>query len=179
MRIILEDPGAPDLFHAGERQAHQRFGVQEQAREARAGIADRLSAGNARFMAAQPFFFLSVCEADGRIFTQMLPCATTDQGSYPLVAFLDEKRFCFLLPAQAAARLPLLASDQGCKAGMIFVDFARRARFRVNGHVRAAAPDLLAGFECPPGFHLMQVQLDQAYANCQSRIVRLKPAEQA
>ena len=33
MRIVLEDPDGPGIFHAGEHAAHARFGVQAQARE--------------------------------------------------------------------------------------------------------------------------------------------------
>lgn len=176
MRIILEDPDGPGIFHAGEREAHRRFGVQEQAREMQGVVADRLSAGNARFMAGQPFFFASVREADGAIFTQMLACVTTAQGTYPLVAFGDAQTFYFLLGEEAGARLWQAVAQGGGKAGMVFVDFARRARLRVNGALRPAPPGALPGFECPPGHRLVQARVEQAYANCQARIVRLKSA---
>lgn len=176
MRIILEDPYERDIFHAGEREAHRRFGVQAEAREMKATIGAQLSAGNARFIASQPFFFLSVQEADGAIHTQMLSCAQTAQGIYPLAAFGDAQTFYFLLPEGEGQRLLSLTQQGGCKAGMIFVDFARRARFRVNGELRQAADAALPGFARPAGYRLMQMHLEQAYANCQSRIVRLKAA---
>ena len=62
------------------------------------------------------------------------------------------------------------------KAGMVFVDFARRARLRVNGSLQLAPPDALPGFACPPGHRLVQARVAQAYANCQARIVHLKAA---
>jgi len=177
MRIILEDPGAPDIFHAGEREAHRRFGVQAQAREMQGTVASRLSAGNARFMAGQPFFFISVREAEGAILTQMLACVATPRGAYPLVAFIDAQTFCFLLGEEAGARLlRTVAQAGGGKAGMVFVDFARRARLRVNGALRQAPHGALPGFQCPPGYCLMEVRVEQVYANCQARIVRLRAA---
>lgn len=179
MRIILENPDGPDIFHAGEREAHRRFGVQEQAREMQGTVADRLSAGNARFMAGQPFFFASVRENGGAIFTQMLACVATAQGTYPLVAFGDAQTFYFLLHEEDGARLLNCAQQAGgCKAGMVFVDFARRARLRVNGLLQPAGPGALPGFQRPNGHRLMELQVEQAYANCQSRIVRLKVAAQ-
>ena len=98
MRIVLEDPDGPGIFHAGERAAHARFGVQAQAREMQGTMASHLSAGNARFMASQPFFFASVREPDGAVFTQMLACVATAQGTYPLVAFDDAVNVSVELP---------------------------------------------------------------------------------
>lgn len=51
----------------------------------------------------------------------------------------------FGVQEQAGAHLLHLARGQGCKAGMIFVDFARRARLHVNGRLRAAPADQLPG----------------------------------
>ena len=176
MRIILEDPYERDIFHAGEREAHRRFGVAAEAREMKATVNSQLSAGNAGFMACQPFFFLSVREAGGAIHTQMLACAATVQGTYPVVAFSDARTFYFLLGEHAGAVLLPLAQGDGCKAGTVFVDFARRARLRVNGRLCVAGDDALPGFQCPAGYRLMQMSVEQAYANCQSRIVRLRAA---
>lgn len=176
MRIILKDPYERDIFHAGECEAHRRFGVEAEAREMKGTIGDHLSAGNASFIASQPFFFVSVREECGAIHTQMLACVTTAQGTYPLVAFGDAQTFYFLLHKAAGASLLQLAGDDGCKAGTVFVDFARRARLRINGHLRVAESHALPGFQCPAGYELMQLRTQQVYANCQSRIVRLKLA---
>lgn len=176
MRIILEDPDGPGIFHPGEREAHRRFEVEALAREMQGTVADHLSAGNARFMAGSPFFFVSVREAGGAVFTQMLARVTTGQGTYPLLAFSDTRTFFFLLAESEGTRLLPLTQQRGCKAGMIFIDFARRARFRVNGELRQAGGEALPGFQCPTGYRLMEMRLEQAYANCQSRIVRLKAA---
>lgn len=173
MRVILEDPYERDLFHAGELEAQRRFGVEAEAREMKGTINDQLSAGNARFIAGQPFFFLTVQWTDGTIHTQMLACAQTAQGTYPLVAFGDAQRFYFLLREAEGARLLPLAQGRGCQAGLIFVDFARRARLRVNGLLRLAEGDALPGFQCPAGYRLMEVCVAQVYANCGARIVRL------
>lgn len=176
MRILLEDPYERDIFHAGEQEAQRRFGVQAEAREMKGTIGVQLSAGNAAFIASQPFFFASVRQANGAIHTQMLACAATAQGTYPLVALGDAQRFYFLLgDAEGATLLPMAAGD-GCKAGSIFVDFARRARLRINGQLRVAPADALAGFARPVGYRLMEMRVEQVYANCQSRIVRLKRA---
>ena len=176
MRIILENPYERDIFHAGEREAHRRFGVEAEAREMKGTISDQLSAGNASFIASQPFFFVSVREERGAIHTQMLVCVSTQQGTYPLVAFGDAQTFYFLLPEAAGATLLRRAQGEGCKAGAVFVDFARRARLRVNGRLRIAESRALPGFECPVGYRLMELRAQQVYANCQSRIVRMKLA---
>ena len=176
MRIILEDPYERDIFHAGEREAHRRFGVEAEAREMKGTISDQLSAGNASFIASQAFFFISVREEGGAIHTQMLACATLAQGIYPLVAFGDAQTFYFLLHKAAGSTVLRLAQGNGCKAGTVFVDFARRARLRINGCLRVAASQALPGFQCPAGYELMQLGVQQVYANCQARIVRMKRA---
>lgn len=175
MRIILEDPCERDIFHPGERAAQRRFGVEAEAREMKGTIGDRLSAGQARFIASQPFFFLSVQDGDA-IHTQMLACAQTVQGCYPLLAFGDAQTFFFLLLENEGRRLLQLTHQNGCQAGMIFVDFARGARFRINGELRQAAGEALPDFQHPAGYRLMEMRVAQAYANCGTRIVRLKKA---
>ncbi|GGH63383.1 hypothetical protein GCM10010975_29130 [Comamonas phosphati] len=174
MRIILEDPYERDIFHGGEREAQRRFGVEAEAREMKGSIGDQLSAGNAGFIASQPFCFVSVREDSGAIHTQILACVTTAQGTYPLVAFGDARQFFFLLSQAEGERLLERAERVCCKVGMIFVDFARRARLRINGRLQQAGEQALPGFQCPPLHHLMQVHVEQVYANCQARIVRLQ-----
>ena len=105
-----------------------------------------------------------------------LACVATAQGTYPLVAFDDAQTFYFLLGEAAGVRLWQAVAQGNGKAGMVFVDFARRARLRVNGTLRLAAPDALPGFACPVGHRLVEARVEQAYANCQARIVRLKTA---
>lgn len=175
VRIILEGPEAADIFHAGEHEAHRRFGVEAEARELSNTIQPGLSSGHARFIATQPYFFLSVRERDGAIHSQMVASVQTAQGAYPLVAFGDHHHFYFLLNESEGTRLLELTANGGCPVGAIFVDFVRRARVRVNGLLRAAPEGALDGFECPAGHRLMAMDVQQAYANCNSRIVRMQP----
>ena len=179
VRIILEGSEAADIFHAGEHEAHRRFGVEAEANELSGTVQPGLSSGHARFIATQPFFFLSARERDGAIHIQMVACVQTAQGAYPLVAFGDHYHFYFLLNESEGTRLLELTADEGCPVGAIFVDFARRARVRVNGLLQVAPDDALSGFECPAGHRLMAMAVQQAYANCNSRIVKLGPAPAA
>ena len=176
MRVILEDPYERDLFHPGEREAHRRFGVEAEAREMKGTVNEALNAGHARFIASQPFFFLAVQAADGAIHSQMLACVRTAQGTYPLVAFGDARCFYFLLDEREGPVLLARAGGAGCQAGLVFVDFARRARLRVNGQLRLAEDGALPGFQCPEGHRLMEMRVAQVYANCGARVVRLKVA---
>ena len=185
MRIVLEDPYERDLFHAGELAAQRRFGVEAEAREMKGTIHDQLSASHAQFIASQPFFFLTVQVTGGAIHTQMLACAQTAQGTYPLVAFGDAQRFYFLLRETEGTQLLALLENPGphsspapnsnpsCQAGLIFVDFAQRARLRVNGLLQLADRDALPGFQCPAEHRLMAMHVAQVYANCATRIARL------
>lgn len=179
MRVILEDPYERDLFHPGEREAHRRFGVEAEAREMKGTVNDALSAGNARFIASQPFFFLAVQAAEGAIHTQMLACVQTALGTYPMVAFGDARHFFFLLNEHEGPVLLARAAGAGCQAGLVFVDFARRARLRVNGLLRLADGGALPGFQCPAGHRLMEMRVEQVYANCGTRVVRLKAVRAA
>lgn len=174
VRIILEGSEPAEIFHAGEREAHRRFDVVGEARELSGTIQPGLSSGQARLMAGQPFFFLSVREPSGEIHSQMVTCVQTRQGVYPLVAFRDAQHFCFLLRHSEGTRLWELARQSGCQAGAIFVDFARRLRLRVNGLLHMAGEADLPGFQCPAQHHLMAMAVQQAYSNCSTRIIRMQ-----
>ena len=167
MRIVN---GTEAVFHAGEREAHRRFGVEELAREMQGTIAPQLSAGQARFMDAQAFCFITVREPSGALWSQVLPRVETPQGIYPLLAFGDARTFHFLADTERDARL---LAGAGGASGLVFVDFARGARLRVNGDLDVVDDAVLPGFRSPLGHRLMQLRVAQAYANCPARIVRM------
>lgn len=174
MSFILQRPGERrPVFHAGELAMQQRLGVADLARELQDTIVPRLSAGHARFISEQHFFFVSALGADGLPLAQVVPRVETSEGAYPLLVIESPQAFCFMLP-EAMAEPLCAASRQGAgKAGLIFVDFVRRARLRVNGRLHWLSDPAAEGFQCPDGHRLMRVAVEQVYANCGARIVKM------
>lgn len=173
MPFALEPAEGRDPFHAGEHEAHQRFGSAALAREMQGVIVDRLSAEQARLMLAQPFFFISLLGLDGRMVAEVVPRVAVEAGAYPLVAIASPTCFHFMLGPGAAPLVSGALHDGPRRAGLIFVDFSRRRRLRVNGRVHPDADGRELGFEVPSGARLMRLEVEQAYSNCGARVVGL------
>lgn len=174
MSFILQRPGERGpVFHAGELAMQQRFGVEDLARELQDTIMPRLSAGHARFITEQPFFFVSALGADGLPLAQVVPRVETPEGAYPLLVIESPQTFCFMLPEATAEPLCAASRQNDGKAGLVFVDFTRRARLRINGRLQWLSDPASEGFHCPNGHRLMRVNVEQVYANCGARIVRM------
>lgn len=175
MSFILQRSGdRRQVFHAGELAMQQRLGVEDLARELQDTIVPRLSAGHARFIGEQHFFFVSALGVDGLPLAQVVPRVEVAEGTYPLLVIESPQTFYFMLP-EATAEPLCAASRQGAgKAGFIFVDFTRRARLRVNGRLQWLSDATSEGFRCPDGHRLMRVDVEQVYANCGARIVKME-----
>ncbi|MGI8815988.1 MAG: pyridoxamine 5'-phosphate oxidase family protein [Pseudonocardia sp.] len=133
-------------FHEGELAVQRRAGV----REAADLLVDmlgspELSGRPAEFLGESVFAVLTARDRDGRLWTS------------PLVGppgFLEGERAKLRIGALPAVGDPLRDLPAGQPVGLISVDFARRRRVRVNGHLAAVGPDGMA------------VRVDQAYGNC-------------
>ena len=124
-------------------------------------------------MLAQPFFFISLLGLDGRMVAEVVPRVAVEAGAYPLVAIASPTCFYFMLGPGAAPLVSGALHDGPRRAGLIFVDFSRRRRLRVNGRVHPDADGRELGFEVPSGARLMRLEVEQAYSNCGARVVGL------
>ncbi|MBN3816600.1 hypothetical protein G3N57_08215, partial [Paraburkholderia sp. Se-20369] len=124
------------VFHDGELDAHRRFGVADEAERMRDVVTTRVSIGVRQFIETQPLMFVAV-GGDGRVpvtcdIVQSLRDA--DGERLPVVRVVDTKTLRFALPCAAGpARRIDAARCDGSGVGLLFVDFLRGIRYRING----------------------------------------------
>lgn len=134
-------------FHDGELAVQQRAGVRADARRLVRMLdhAD-LTGGVVEFLARRTFAVGAARDDHGRLWTSAL----TGAAGFLEVIGAETLR------VHIAPRVgdPLQNLPAGQPVGLITVDFAKRRRFRVNGHLAAADSTTLT------------IKADQAYGNC-------------
>lgn len=134
-------------------------------------IADVIRPGMARFIAAQPFFFIATASATGSC-----DCSFrgrdygADGQPLPALVVLDDRRLAFPDFRGNGLFQSLGNLCVNPQIGMLFMDFHRQQRARVNGTARIVAPDR----DIWPGAQAMvEVAVQQVYGNCPARIPRM------
>jgi uncharacterized protein len=165
------------VLHDGERAAQSRFGLAAEGAAMSRIIRDRLTPAMIRFIEAQPFFFLATADRAGEC-----DCSFRGRGHVPpappdpVLTMPDDRSLIF--PDYAGNNLfnslgNIIANPH---VGLLFVDFARPARVRVNG--RAVILDDMADYRSlwPDATRGVRVAVTQAFGNCSQRIPVLTPA---
>lgn len=165
------------LRHAGEAEMRARFPSRHHwdehnlPRMMRPFIPEPL----ARFIEAQPFFFIATASAAGHCDASFRG-REYDASGHPLPALrvIDERHLAF--PDYAGNGLynslgNILANPH---IGMLFMDFDRQRRARVNGCAEIRAADAEIRSVWPLAQAAVFVTVEQAYGNCQARIPRLR-----
>ncbi len=145
----------PSPYHSGETEMQRRTGEEIPAYRNARIIVPYLPAGIIKYIEAQPFVIVSSQDGQGRLWTSIL------SGADGYVKVTDEQTI--------ALDRDLVYSNPGdCFwdnirhhpfTGMLFIDFATRRRYRVNGTVREMQGKVL-------------VSVRQAYINCPKYISR-------
>ncbi|MFB9745140.1 pyridoxamine 5'-phosphate oxidase family protein [Pseudonocardia sulfidoxydans] len=138
-------------FHGGERLAQHRAGVTAEA-DRLAGMltTQHITEGMSRFLADQELAFITGEDQGGLLWTSPISgprgfCTGSGPG--------------LLLAGGAADGDPLQSLRDGQALGVLFVDFARRRRLRINGVISNAD----AGG--------IDIAVEQAFGNCPRHIV--------
>ncbi|VVU50711.1 pyridoxamine 5'-phosphate oxidase-like protein [Burkholderia anthina] len=165
------------VFHAGELDAHRRFGVADEAERMSDVVTTRLSIGVRQFVESQPFMFVGATSGGPALVTCDIVQSRRDANGdlWPVVRVIDTKTLRFALPMRGAGeRLDARACDGG--VGLLFIDFVRGIRYRINGRatLRTDLPEADAA-PWPAGSPIVELAVVQAYGNCGTRVVRLRP----
>ncbi|NIF45932.1 hypothetical protein F3J14_34860 [Burkholderia sp. Tr-862] len=166
------------VFHAGELDAHQRFGVADEAERMSDVVTTRLSIGVRQFVESQPFMFVGTTRGGpARVTCDIVQGVRDANGDlWPVVRVIDTKTLRFALPTPGDGdRIDALGCD-GRGVGLLFIDFVRGIRYRINGRatLRADLPEADAA-PWPAGSPIVELAVAQAYGNCGTRVVRLQP----
>lgn len=167
------------VFHAGELDAHHRFGVADDAERMSDVVTTRLSIGVRQFVESQPFMFVGATRGGPAHVTCDIVQGRRDANGdlWPVVRVIDTKTLRFALPRRGAGeRIDALACGGGSGVGLLFIDFVRGIRYRINGRatVRTDLPEADAA-PWPAGSPIVELTVVQAYGNCGTRVVRLRP----
>jgi len=136
------------LYHDAQRRLQDRFDTRRLADRIEERIVhDVIDEGDAQFIAARDMFFLATVDPEGR------PSCSYKGGDPGFVTVLD---------GMYVAMGNALATGE---VGMLFVDFERRNRMRVNGTARIDENDELMG-SYPYAQFIVRVDVREVFPNC-------------
>jgi len=176
--IVPDNP----LGHAGELEMRRRFPSPYHWDEhsLSATMSPFIPVSLAHFVEAQPFFFIATAGADGHCDASFRGREYDASGNpLPVLRVIDERRLIFPDYSGNGLYNSLGNILLNPHIGMLFLDFARQRRVRING----TATILEANDEIREVWPMAQgavlVTVEQAYGNCQARIPRMDMVERS
>jgi len=162
-----------EYFHEGHRQLQDEFDTRRLADRLQAGIIQPLiSPPDAEFIEAQNMFFLATVDDKGQA-----NCSYKG-GSKGLVKVVDETTLAF--PIYDGNGMFMSAGNVlvNGQVGLLFIDFNRQARVRVNG-VASITPndELLPNW--PEARLVVRVKVRETFPNCPRYIHKMELKEES
>lgn len=162
-----------DFYHDGNRQLQDRFETRPLAdRLVEAIVSAQISPEDKAFIEAQNMFFLSTVDNHGR------PNCSYKGGSVGLVKVLDDQTLAF--PLYDGSGMYLSAGNVlvNPHVSLLFVDFQRQARLRVNGSAFIQDDDPLLE-DWAEAELVLRVQLRELFPNCPRYIHKMTLVEES
>jgi len=159
------------MYHDGSRELQDRFDSRRIAdRLEQITVHDRFSDDDRAFIERVPMFFLATADADG------WPDCSYKGGQPGFVRVVDESTLAFPSYDGNGMFRSLGNVLVNPKVGMLFVDFERPNRMRINGIASLHDDDeLLSSFE---GAQLIvRVHADRIFPNCPRYIHKMQVVE--
>lgn len=156
-----------EYFNEGHRQLQDAFDTRRLADRLQGGIIQPIIAPpDAEFIEAQNMFFLATVDDQGRA-----NCSYKG-GSKGLVKVLDEKTLAF--PIYDGNGMFMSAGNVlvNGEVGLLFIDFERQARVRVNGVASIDLSDPLLSY-WPEAALVVRVAVRETFPNCQRYIHKM------
>lgn len=162
-----------EFFHEGSRQLQDRFETRPMAdRLVEAIVSDQISPEDKAFIEEQNMFFLATVDREGR------PNCSYKGGSVGLVKVIDEHTLAF--PLYDGSGMYLSAGNVlvNPNVGLLFVDFQRQARLRLNGSAFIQENDPLLS-HWPEAEMVLRVKLREIFPNCPRYIHKMTLVEES
>jgi uncharacterized protein len=159
------------IYRASHRQLQDRFDTRRLADRLDERIVhDRLTDKERAFIERQDMFFLATADADGR------PNCSYKGGDPGFVRVLDERTVAF--PSWDGNGMYLSAGNllENPHVGILFIDFERQNRLRLNGVASVDASDPLIA-EYPGAQLVVRVRIREVFPNCPRYIHKLQRVE--
>ena len=148
------------LYHEGSRALQDRFDTRRLAdRLEQVKVHDAFTADDRTFIERMDMFFLATADADGR------PTCSYKGGDPGFVRVLDAWTLAFPNYDGNGMYLSMGNVAANTAVGMLFIDFERQRRMRVDG-VATIVPDddLMASY--PGAQFIVRVRVRHIYPNC-------------
>lgn len=177
---MTDDPGATadrPLGHAGELEMREKLPSPYHWSDASltAMMQPRISPSLARFIEAQGFFFIATANRDGHCDCSFRGREYSLAGQpLPALKVLDAHRLIFPDFSGNGLYNSLGNIRVNPHIGMLFMDFERQRRARLNGIATIILPDPQTTGIWPMAQACVEVRVEQAYGNCPARIPRMQ-----
>jgi predicted pyridoxine 5'-phosphate oxidase superfamily flavin-nucleotide-binding protein len=162
-----------EFFHEGSRKLQNQFETQPMAdRLTETIVSHQISPEDKGFIEEQNMFFLATVDQEGR------PNCSYKGGSVGLVKVIDEYTVAF--PIYDGNGMYLSAGNVlvNPHVGLLFIDFQRQARLRLNGSAFIQENDpLLAHW--PEAEIVLRVTLREMFPNCPRYIHKMVMVEES
>lgn len=136
-----------------------------------------LSPSLARFIEAQPFFFIATSSPGGHCDASFRGRNYENRQPLPALKVIDEQHLIFPDYAGNGLYNSLGNILINPRIGMLFVDFAHQRRARVNGLAALIDPSEAVKATWPQAQAAIVVTVEQAFGNCAARIPQMHMVE--
>lgn len=162
-----------DMYTDRHRDLQDRFDTRRLAdRIDQRLVHDSLNDADRAFIERMDMFFLASVDARGRV-----NCSYKG-GDPGFVRVLDERTLAFPNYNGNGMYLSVGNLMQTGQVGMLFIDFERQTRMRINGEARVAFDDPLLA-ECPDAELIVRVTVREVFPNCPRYIHKMKLVERS
>jgi predicted pyridoxine 5'-phosphate oxidase superfamily flavin-nucleotide-binding protein len=173
MEEASESNESRDWFHEGSRTLQERFGTRPLAdRITEKFVRDRLDDGDRGFVERADMLFLATADAQGR------PSCSYKGGDPGFVTVVDPATLAFPNYDGNGMFLSWGNTLANPAVGLLFIDFERGHRLRVNGTATIDVNDeLLAAY--PGAQFIVRVAIRDVFPNCPRYIHRYRLVERS
>ena len=161
------------LYHDAQRRLQDRFDTRRLAdRIEERLVHDRLDEDDAAFVTAADMFFLATVDPEGR------PNCSYKGGDPGFVRMVDDRTLAFPNYDGNGMYLSMGNALATGEVGMLFIDFEKRHRMRVNGVATVGDDDeLMAAY--PYAQFIVRVAVREVFPNCPRYIHRYQLVERS
>jgi predicted pyridoxine 5'-phosphate oxidase superfamily flavin-nucleotide-binding protein len=161
------------MFHDGSRSLQDRFDTRRLADRIESRLVhDRITDDDRAFIEARDMFFLATADAQGR------PNCSYKGGDPGFVRVVDDRTIAF--PNYDGNGMYLSTGNvlENPEVGILFIDFQRGHRMRLNGTARVELDDPLLA-EYPEAQFVVRVAAREVFPNCPRYIHRMQVVERS
>ena len=161
------------LYHQGSRALQDRYDTRRLAdRLAEVKVHDRFTPDDREFLARMDMFFLATADEAGR------PTCSYKGGDPGFVRVVDDRTLAFPCYDGNGMFLSMGNVVVNPAVGLLFIDFERQRRMRVDGAATLHPNDELLA-EYPEAQLVVRVAADRIYPNCPRYIHRYRLEERS